>query len=139
MVNFNFLNEVSDALIPGLNAAKTANKTFKSEKFEDAYQETKTINEETKTINEQIPFIVKYGSIFNILIFVLAAYLSWTCNSNCYKNMNIVEKVIRAFFAGFFGIIYLIIYVISWSADCNKCSENVINPAAILPSQNIYF
>jgi len=64
-------------------------------------------------------FTVKNMS--SIFLFVAAIYLSWTCNSNCFPNMNVVEKVLRAFFAGLFCLIYLIIYLISWSSSCSVC------------------
>jgi hypothetical protein len=61
------------------------------------------------------------GNLFALLILFGAVYLSWTCNSKCTPDMNVVEKVFRAFFAGFFGLFYLIIYFIAWSPACNAC------------------
>ena len=94
---------ISSALIPGVKAA-TAAKKLQDEKFQDpdaydAYQESSTGDKISNIANN-------FGGIFNILIFIVAAYLSWTCNSSCYKSMGIVEKVIRAFFAGFFGVVF---------------------------------
>jgi hypothetical protein len=108
--------------------------TMSEEKYQDAYASSSNdLQDKVKNILEN------FGGLVNILIFAAAAYLSWSCNSRCYKKMGIVEKVVRAFFAGFFGLLYLIIYFISWSADCNKCSDFTLSSEPILPSQNIYF
>lgn len=61
------------------------------------------------------------SGLFGLIMLIGAVYLSWTCNSKCYPNMNAFEKVLRAFFAGFFGIFYVIIYFIAWSQQCNAC------------------
>jgi hypothetical protein len=62
-------------------------------------------------------------SIFYLIIFAFASYLSWSCNSKCIPDMSGVEKVLRSFIAGIFGTIYLLIYLISWSAGCRTCSK----------------
>jgi hypothetical protein len=54
------------------------------------------------------------------LFFFLAAYLSWTCNSKTFPGMDQVEKIVRAFVAGLFGFIYLIIYFLFLADQCNK-------------------
>lgn len=65
------------------------------------------------------------SSLISFAIFAFAVYLSWTCNSKCFPSMSGFEKVFRAFFAGFFGTIYLLIYFISWSAGCRTCAPAV--------------
>lgn len=134
MQNSKLFSSITDALVPGLSAVKASQKMMQNEKYEDA-----DVKNEIQVEQNVLTVFDKLGGIFNILIFAAAAYLSWSCNTKCYKQMGGIEKTIRAFFAGFFGIIYLIIYMISWSADCNKCSDvfNPINP--IMPPQNIYF
>jgi hypothetical protein len=62
-----------------------------------------------------------FGQLISLAIFVFAAYLSWSCNTNCLPSMSGIEKGFRAFFAGFFGTLYLIIYLISWSTGCRAC------------------
>ena len=62
------------------------------------------------------------SSLISFAIFAFAVYLSWTCNSKCFPSMSGFEKVFRAFFAGFFGTLYLLIYFISWSAGCRTCA-----------------
>jgi hypothetical protein len=60
-------------------------------------------------------------SLISLAIFLFAAYLSWSCNSRCAPGMGVIEKVFRAFFAGVFGIVYLIIYFIFFKVDCGRC------------------
>ena len=64
------------------------------------------------------------GSIIGWLIFFLAAYLSWTCNSKNAPTMDQVEKAFRAFVAGLFGFIYLIFYFTVWVDQCRKGGHN---------------
>lgn len=52
------------------------------------------------------------------LFFFLAAYLSWTCNSKNSPGMDMVEKALRACVAGFFWLIYLILYLLIWADQC---------------------
>lgn len=63
------------------------------------------------------------SSLFYLIIFAFAAYLSWSCNSKCIPDMSGVEKVLRSFVAGIFGTLYLLIYLISWSAGCRTCAK----------------
>jgi hypothetical protein len=65
------------------------------------------------------------NSIISGVLFFVAAYISWGCNSMSYPEMGDFEKVGRAFFAGIFGFFYLIMYVIFWSSDCNKAFLNL--------------
>jgi hypothetical protein len=53
------------------------------------------------------------GSVFMILIMIIAFYLSWTCN--IHKTPG--ERVVRAVFAAVFGIFYLVFYLATKS-DC---------------------
>lgn len=85
----------------------------------EAYTEETDKEKKEKDTEYNGTFTVKNMS--SIFLFVAAIYLSWTCNSNCFPNMNVVEKVLRAFFAGLFCLIYLIIYLISWSSSCSVC------------------
>ena len=62
-----------------------------------------------------------FSGLLSFAIFIAAIYLSWTCNTNCEPTMDSVVKGIRAFFAGMFGWLYLIIYFLFWSTGCNKC------------------
>ncbi len=62
-------------------------------------------------------------SIISFIIFAFAVYLSWNCNSKCFPSMSGFEKVFRAFFAGIFGTLYLLIYFIAWSANCSACAK----------------
>lgn len=58
--------------------------------------------------------------IISMILFVVAAYISYGCNSISYPEMGDFEKLSRAFFAGIFGFFYIILYVVFWSSDCNK-------------------
>ena len=63
--------------------------------------------------------------IISILIGLFAIYLSWTCNST--MNYNTVLKVIYAFFAYFFGIIYIILYMIMRYDTCTYIESSKNN------------
>lgn len=58
------------------------------------------------------------GSILYFLIIVgcsiLAFYLNYTKNSRCFSSnqMNVLEKIVRAFFAGLMNIAYLVYHFI---------------------------
>lgn len=50
-------------------------------------------------------------SLMDILIFLIscyAAYLSWSCNSA--KGVQFLSKVVYAFFAFLFGVLYVVFY-----------------------------
>lgn len=50
-------------------------------------------------------------SVMDILIFLIscyAAYLSWSCNSA--KGVQFLSKVVYAFFAFLFGVMYVVFY-----------------------------
>lgn len=79
----------------------------------------KSENENNEDKKLSLTDYIKY--MLQISIFVFAIYLSWTCNSKCEPTMNAIIKGIRAFFAGLFGFLYLIVYALFWSTDCNKC------------------
>lgn len=52
------------------------------------------------------------------LTFVIAFYLSWQCNSRSRPEMDEIEKGVRGFFAGIFGFLYIVVYLLFWSDDC---------------------
>ena len=62
-----------------------------------------------------------FSGLISFAIFIAAIYLSWTCNTNCEPSMSSAVKGIRAFFAGMFGWMYLVVYFLFWSTGCNKC------------------
>jgi len=72
------------------------------------------------TEDEEAPLL---ASIVSFIIFVFAAYLSWNCNSKCTPLMTGIEKIIRSFIAGMFGTLYILIYLLSWSAGCSTCAK----------------
>lgn len=82
--------------------------------------EITTIATYTAPIEEETPLLEK---ILSFIIFAFAVYLSWNCNSKCFPSMSGFEKVFRAFFAGIFGTLYLLIYFIAWSANCSTCAK----------------
>lgn len=138
----NILKDTLNALVPVANAASAVQK--QNEKYEDAYKQNQI--QQSSSSNEGL--VGKFGGVFNILIFAVAAYLSWSCNTRCYRGMGVLEKSVRAFFAGVFGLIYLLLYVIFWSSDCGKCEDVVPSSVAVnimdssmpvMPSQSIYF
>ncbi len=55
-------------------------------------------------------------SIINTLLyligFILAFYISYTQNSDCFNLMGLFEKIVRAIFAGIFAPVYLIYHFI---------------------------
>ena len=59
--------------------------------------------------------------IVSLLISLYAVYLSWSCNSAL--NMSVGLKVLYAFFAFLFGLLYLLFYVIFRAGQCK--SQNV--------------
>jgi len=81
----------------------------------EAYTEDK--KEDKKDENKGSMF----GNLFSLLVLFAAVYLSWTCNTKCEPSMDSVVKGVRAFFAGMFGWLYLIVYFLFWSTGCNKC------------------
>jgi hypothetical protein len=62
-----------------------------------------------------------FSGLLSLAIFIAAIYLSWTCNTNCEPSMGSFIKGLRAFGAGMFGWMYLIVYFLFWSTGCNKC------------------
>lgn len=64
-------------------------------------------------------------SIANIVAFLIgcwAVYLSWTCNTA--KGVSVPMKLLFAFFAWMFSIIYIIIYFIFLSKSCKTAPTN---------------
>lgn len=89
--------------------ALAIDKTGVKEKYEN------TNNDNTKTENMD-PLEI----ILNLSIFVVAAYLSWTCNTK--RDVSTPLKVIYALFAGVFGFVYIIIHMILVGGNCCKCN-----------------
>ena len=58
------------------------------------------------------------GNLLGFIIFAIAFYLSYSCNLK--QNMSEVERITRATIAGIFGTLYIIVYLIFWSQQCNK-------------------
>lgn len=64
---------------------------------------------------------IKYSylsTILGLVIGLYAAYLSWQCNSKV--QHNIFLKVIFSIFAFFFGLVYLILYLLMRWDVCRK-------------------
>ena len=53
-------------------------------------------------------------SIIIVACSILAFYLNYTKNSRCFSSdqMNVLEKIVRAFFAGLMNVAYLIYHFI---------------------------
>ena len=66
---------------------------------------------------------ISIASLIEWLVFILAAYLSWTCNSKNSPGMDVVEKAFRAFVAGIFGLFYLIAYFFAWADQCKTAKK----------------
>lgn len=58
------------------------------------------------------------STILGLVIGLYAAYLSWQCNSKV--QHNIFLKVIYAIFAFFFGLVYLILYLLMRWDVCSR-------------------
>ena len=58
--------------------------------------------------------------IVSLVIGCIAATLSWNCNTA--KGVNIGLKIIFAFFAFIFGLIYIILYLVFLS-DCGRVTN----------------
>lgn len=56
------------------------------------------------------------SSIIGLLISCYAVYLSWTCNTAMGVNTGL--KIVFAFFAFIFGLLYLIFYVLVNAGRC---------------------
>jgi len=97
---------------------------YENKKKEKEGEEKKEMFAMNNSGDSSVSFVSNFMSL---LIFVLAFYLSWVCNSKSFPQMNIVEKLMRGFIAGIFGFFYLILYFIFWANECNK-PKGVINP-----------
>jgi hypothetical protein len=85
---------------------------------------------EAKEMNKEAVF----GLVVSGLLYLVAFYLSWSCNSKCFPGMSLIEKVLRALVAGFFGFWYIIVYFAFWSTDCNTCKPVQQNSSSSLGS-----
>lgn len=56
------------------------------------------------------------GTIVSVAIGVLAAYLSWDCNTKAGVNTGL--RILFAFLAFIFGIIYIVLYLIFLQGKC---------------------
>jgi len=64
------------------------------------------------------------NNIVSVVVGLLAAYLSWTCNTAF--GTGLVMKVIYSLFAYLFGFLYIIIYFIFLKGKCEiQQSQNV--------------
>ena len=79
--------------------------------------ENNNINKEKKIENFESSTVVQYGNILGLLIGGWAAYLSYECNTR--HNINEPLKIIYAVFAFWFGLIYLIYYLLFKSDYCH--------------------
>ena len=70
----------------------------------------------TKDTNSVDPFTI-ISIIISLVIGCIAATLSWNCNTA--KEVSVGLKIIFAFFAFIFGLIYIVLYLIFLS-DCGK-------------------
>jgi len=75
-------------------------------------EEYKELEKTIYTVDNQT---TNTGSVLTLIVFFIAAYLSWNCNSICTPNMSTIEKVVRAFLAGTFGWLYIIIYFLIYN------------------------
>ena len=55
-------------------------------------------------------------------LFVLAIYLSWSCNSATNPDLSVLLKALRALLAGLFWPIYLVLYMVLWAGK--PCSAS---------------
>jgi hypothetical protein len=100
---------------------KSATKTeVKPEKKEDKKDDKKGVVKKVLEKFQMDDGSAGIDTMIGWLFFFLAAYLSWTCNSKTFPGMDQVEKIVRAFVAGLFGFIYLIIYFLFLADQCNK-------------------
>ena len=71
-----------------------------------------------------IPLAVRVcGWILSVLITVTAVYLSWTCNTAYGRSLPV--KIAYATLAFFFGLLYLIFYVLFSARGCRIAKNNV--------------
>lgn len=61
-----------------------------------------------------------WAIIIGLLLIIGACYLSWSCNSAMYKDMGMLSKGIKAFFAALFAPLYLVLYFFLWQGECSK-------------------
>lgn len=80
--------------------------------------ETYDQNENINLICEGEDFLFNFLSL---LISFYAASLSWNCN----QKINIYLRIIYAFFAFIFGIIYIVLYLIFRSGECKELKKKM--------------
>ena len=91
------------------------------EKFVDAPQQPHPEQEDRMTAGSIVTTLI------GLIIGVYAAYLSWECNSA--MGMGTPLKVLYAFFAWVFGLLYLIFYVIFRAGTCQAAPSPSPAPA----------
>lgn len=69
-------------------------------------------------------------TVIGLIIGVYAAYLSWECNSA--MGMGTPLKVIYAFFAWVFGLLYLIFYVIFRAGTCQAPAAPALQAPTVM-------
>ena len=104
----------------------TTEKETKKEKFQGGYAAmptptqthtvTMTAHSAAATPTKKITAFRIIYSIISFAVSVYAVYLSWSCNTAA--NVNVLLKVIYAFFAFIFGFLYLIFYFIFRAGTC---------------------
>ena len=62
-----------------------------------------------------------FSFVVSALISAIAIYLSWSCNTA--MGYGTLEKVLYAFGAGFFGVVYLFYYVLFRSDACKAATK----------------
>lgn len=72
--------------------------------------------QEQKTSSVKVSDILSF--VLGLVIGLLAAYLSWQCNSKL--SYNTFLKVIFSIFAYLFGFVYLVLYVIMRWDTCKR-------------------
>jgi len=92
--------------------------TFLSNYLYRKYQEVKA-NEKKEEAFENAPvtstaYLV--STIVSVLFGIIAAYLSWSCNTEA--GINVGLKIVYAFFAFIFGGIYLLFYLLFRAGRC---------------------
>jgi len=88
------------------NSVKKGNK--KKELLADGSSSKATLEEESN------PAFM----IMELLVGVIAVYLSWTCNTKA--GIEVPMKIFYALFAYVFGILYLLYYAFARYSDCSS-------------------
>ena len=90
---------------------------YSAVKLYESYANKETFDDNTTTANTSYSIATL---IISLLISFYAVYLSWSCNTTLGINTGL--KVLYAFFAFIFGLLYLIFYLIFRAGQCNQTS-----------------